>query len=362
MKLDTLISYIQYIPFLLTNAPPFCNGECKIRHTGISATNARVTPYSHYVHLWQKINYCMKSLPTITKGVIAVAGTGTRFLPITKSLPKEMLPIIDKPIVHYIVEEMVNSGITDIIMVTRSDKKVLEDYFDHNVMLENELRAAQKTRQLEEIKRISEMANFIYVRQKGPYGNGTPVMNVSNIIDDEPFIFAYGDDLVKSKIPFTKQLIENYERNQAVVMGCQEVSKEEIGLYSCMKIKNGSPCMEIEKIIEKPAPEEISSPYSNFGRFILVPEICEILHDFYDQRHFGKGGELWLTDAIQAYIKRGKKVVVQKIQDGHWYTTGDPLNFLKVMIQYALDRDEYKNDFLKYLKNVLQNQQIKTLL
>ena len=151
----------------------------------------------------------MESTQKITKGVIAVAGSGTRFLPVTKSLPKEMLPIVDKPIVHYVVEEMVQAGITDIIFVTRSDKKVLEDYFDQNAILENELRQAGKIKLLEEVQRISQMANCIYIRQKGPYGNGTPVLNARSVIGDEPFVFTYGDDLVKSRVPFTKQLLDN---------------------------------------------------------------------------------------------------------------------------------------------------------
>lgn len=284
----------------------------------------------------------------ITKGAIAVAGTGTRFLPITKSLPKEMLPIVDKPIVHYVVEEMVLAGITDIILVTRSDKKPLEDYFDQNALLENELRQANKMNYLEKVEKIHQMANFIFVRQKGPYGNGTPVLNVKSIVGDEPFVFAYGDDLVKSEVPFTKQLVENYERNHAVVMGCQEVSEEEVSLYGIMKLKEGSSIMEIEEIIEKPSPEEAPSRLSNFGRFILVPEICEILSELPP----GKGGELWLTDAIEEYIRRGKRVVAQPIKDGRWYTTGDPLHFLKVTLQYALDHEDYGQDVRNFLKNL----------
>ncbi len=284
----------------------------------------------------------------ITKGAIAVAGTGTRFLPITKSLPKEMLPIVDKPIVHYVVEEMVQAGITDIILVTRSDKKPLEDYFDQNALLEDELRQANKMEDLRKIEKIHQMANFIFVRQKGPYGNGTPVLNVSSIVGNEPFVFAYGDDLVKSNIPFTKQLIENYERNQAVVMGCQEVSDEEVSLYGIIKLKEGSPIMEIEDIIEKPSPEEAPSRLSNFGRFILVPEICEILSEL----PLGKGGELWLTDAIREYIRQGNKVLVQPIQDGRWFTTGDPVHFLEVTLQYALDHEEYSPAIRNFLRNL----------
>jgi UTP--glucose-1-phosphate uridylyltransferase len=214
-------------------------------------------------------------------------------------------------------------------------------------MLEDELRAAGKRKQLEEIERISEMANFIYIRQKGPYGNGTPVMNASSIVGNEPFVFAYGDDLVKSTVSFTKQLIENYEQNRAVVMGCQEVSAEEVSLYGIIKLKEGSPIMEIEKIVEKPRLEEAPSRLSNFGRFILVPEICEILREI----PRGKGGELWLTDAIEEYIRRGNTVVAQPVQDGRWYTTGDPLRFLEAVIQYTLDREDYGPILRKYLKS-----------
>ena len=288
----------------------------------------------------------MKSKNKITKGVIAVAGLGTRFLPATKSLPKEMLPIVDKPIVHYVVEEMVQSGITDIVFVTRADKKSLEDYFDQNAVLENELRQAGKVKYLEQMEQISQMANFIYIRQKGPYGNGTPVLNAMSLVGNEPFVFAFGDDLVKSKVPFTRQLIENYERNQAVVMGCQEVQPHEVSYYGIIKLQEQTSIMEIEKIVEKPSREEAPSRLSNFGRFILVPEICDILAEL----PMGKGGELWLTDAIEEYIRRGNRVVAQPVQDGRWYTTGDPLHFLQVTLEYALDREDYGPGLREMLK------------
>ncbi len=293
----------------------------------------------------------MKKYQAITKGVIAVAGSGTRFLPVTKTLPKEMLPIVDKPIVHYVVEEMVAAGITDIVFVTRADKKSLEDYFDQNAVLENELRQAKKTELLDQIEQISQMANFIYIRQKGPYGNGTPVLNAKSIVGNEPFVFAFGDDLVKSKVSFTRQLIENYERHQAVVMGCQEVAAEEVGLYGIMKLKPGSSKMEIADIVEKPARDEAPSRLASFGRFILTPAICDILAEL----PLGKGGELWLTDAIQEYLRRGHTVVAQTVQDGRWYTTGDPLRFLEVTVKYALDHPEYGPMFRQLLPRWLEN-------
>ncbi len=295
----------------------------------------------------------MKTSQKITKGVIAVAGSGTRFLPVTKSLPKEMLPIIDKPIVHYVVEEMVNAGIKDIVLVTRSDKKILEDYFDRNIELEIELRNSDRSERLEEIEKIIRKTNFIYIRQKGHYGNGTPVLNASSIVGKEPFVFAYGDDLVKlnnhrsakTKASFTQQLIENHERTGAVVIGCQEVAEHEVERYGIVKLQEGSPD-DVVNIVEKPEPEEAPSRLAVFGRFVLVPEICDILRDL----PLGKNGELWLTDAIEQHIKRGKKVVAQPVKDGRWYTTGDPVHLLKAIIAYAQDRDEYWPDFRQYLE------------
>ncbi len=297
----------------------------------------------------------MSTQQTITKGVIAVAGSGTRFLPATKSLPKEMLPIIDKPIVHYVVEEMVKAGIKDIVMVTRSDKKPLEDYFDQNALLEEELRQAKKLQDLEKVEKIHQMANFIYIRQKptlkASYGNGIPVLNARSIVGDEPFVFAYGDDLVKMDLPetsFTQQLVENYEKNHAVVIGCQEVPENETHLYGMIKLQEGS-AKFVEEIIEKPAPGTAPSRLAAFGRFVLSPEICDILQELDP----GKNGELWLTDAIEAYIQRGNPVVTQPIQDGRWLTTGDPLHFLEALLEYARDREEYWEGFKQYFLKLM---------
>ena len=149
----------------------------------------------------------------ITKAIIAVAGSGTRLLPATKSMPKEMLPIVDKPIIQLVVEELVEAGIEDIILVTKWDKKPLEDHFDTSLALENDLEKNGKTELLEKIKKLPELANFIYVRQKGPYGNGTPVLSAASLVDDEPFVFVWGDDLVRSKVSFTKQMVDDYEKN-----------------------------------------------------------------------------------------------------------------------------------------------------
>ena len=282
----------------------------------------------------------------IKKAVIAVAGSGTRFLPATKSQPKEMLPIVDKPIIQYVVEEMVASGIEDIILVTKWDKKTLEDHFDRSFELEHSLENVGKKKMLEDIRRISSMANFIYVRQKGPYGNGTPILSALSIIKDEPFVFAWGDDLVHSKTPFTKHLIKNYEQNGSPVIGVQKVLKHLVNRYGIVKLKPHT--KEMEFVVEKPSPENAPSQLAQFGRMILTPEIVTILQ----KTKLGKGGELWVTDAIQEYVQQGGRFMVEEVTDGKWLTTGDPLNYLIATVDYALLREDIGEDFRAYLKSL----------
>lgn len=285
----------------------------------------------------------------ITKGVIAVAGSGTRFLPATKTMPKEMLPIVDKPIIQYVVEEMVEAGITDIIIVTRWDKKTLEDHFDRNYALEHDLEKTGKLDKLEQIKQISELANFIYIRQKGPYGNGTPALSAKSVIgDNEPFVFAFGDDLVKSEVSFTKQLVENYEKNNSMVIGVQEVPQSEVSRYGILKVEKENDCFIVKNLIEKPKQSEAPSRLAQLGRFILTPEIFKYL----DVKKLGKDNELWLADALLGFIKDGGKVTAQEINNGKWFTTGDPLNFLKATVEYALDKKDISAEFREYLRSL----------
>jgi UTP--glucose-1-phosphate uridylyltransferase len=281
---------------------------------------------------------------TITKAVIAVAGSGTRLLPATKAQPKEMLPIVDKPIIQYLVEELVEGGITDIIMVTRWDKKPLEDHFDRSFELETSLEKTGKVRRLEEVKRISSMANFVYVRQKGPYGNGTPLLSAASLIQDEPFVYAFGDDLVKSKVSFTKQLVEMYEREQAPIIGVQDVPEADVEKYGIVKYRGES--SELEDIVEKPKREEAPSRHADFGRMILNRDIIDSLK----RTERGLGNELWIIDAIRNYIREGGRFLAKQVEDGHWITTGDPLSYLKATCEYALDRDDIKDELTAYLK------------
>ncbi|NWF76824.1 MAG: UTP--glucose-1-phosphate uridylyltransferase [Nitrospirae bacterium] len=286
----------------------------------------------------------------IKKAVVAVAGSGTRFLPATKTMPKEMLPIVDKPIIQLVVEELVEAGIEDIILVTKWDKKPLEDHFDHNWALANELKKAGKVKQLEEIKRISDMANFIYVRQKGPYGNGTPVLSAASLVENEPFIYVWGDDLVKSKVSFTKQMVEDYMSCGHLMIGVQEVPKELVTRYGIVKLREGT--IEIEDIIEKPSIDEAPSQLADFGRMILNQEIIDILRKI----PLGKDNELWIVDAIRYYVKKGGIFLAKKVQDGEWLTTGDPLNYLKAVIKYALERKDIGRDLRHFVKhNLIDN-------
>ncbi len=281
----------------------------------------------------------------IKKAVVAVAGSGTRLLPATKSMPKEMLPIVDKPIIQLVVEELVEAGIEDIILVTKWDKKPLEDHFDQSWALEEELKKGGKEEILQRIKKISDLANFIYVRQKGPYGNGTPVLAAASLIKDEPFVFVWGDDIVKSKTSFTKQMVKDYEKRGLPMIGVQEVPKESVNRYGIVKLKEGSD--QIEDIVEKPSLEEAPSNLADFGRMILNQDIVKVLQE----TALGKDNELWIVDAIKNYIHSGGGFLAKKVEDGEWMTTGDPLNYLKTTLAYALEREDIKDDLSDYIKN-----------
>ena len=286
----------------------------------------------------------------IRKAVVAVAGSGTRLLPATKAMPKEMLPIVDKPIIQLVVEELVAAGIEDIILVTKWDKKPLEDHFDQNWALVDELKKAGKDKLLEEVKKISNLANFIYIRQKGPYGNGTPVLSAASIVRDEPFMFVWGDDLVKSKIPFAKQMVDDYNKTGHLMIGVQEVPLNQVYRYGIVKVKKGT--MQIEDIVEKPSAEETPSKLADFGRMILNQEIVDILKE----TALGKGNELYLVDALKTYVKNGGKFYAKEIEDGEWLTTGDPLNYMKTMLKYAFDREDIGSEMKKFTKELLEKE------
>lgn len=282
----------------------------------------------------------------IKKAIIAVAGSGTRLLPATKSMPKEMLPIVDKPIIQLVVEELVAAGIEDIIFVTRWDKKPLEDHFDYSVALEDDLKRNNKLDRYEQIHALAEMANFIHVRQKGPYGNGTPVLSAASLVDDEPFVYCFGDDLVKSRVSFTKQMVDAYNVHGKPMIGVQEVPKEEVSKYGIVDVDGET--LRVRDIIEKPQVEEAPSQLADFGRMILNQEIIDILK----QTALGKGNELWIVDAIRNYIQAGGEFYAKKIEDGQWMTTGDPLNYMLAILTYAMERPDIGDKLRTHIKGL----------
>ncbi len=289
----------------------------------------------------------------ITKAVIAVAGYGTRFLPATKNQPKEMLPIIDKPIVQYLVEEAVASGIKDIILVTRFGQSALENHFDSNVELEMQLEKNGKKKALEEVQRVYRMANYIFVRQGRhlPYGNGTPLLCVRNLMErGESFVYMFGDDMVKSEIPCARQLINYWRKKRgAPCVAVQEIPDSELDRYGVYKIQKGT-VDRVEDAIEKPGKAKAPSNLAQFGRFVLNTDIIDIIKENYEKKAYGKDGELWLIDSILQYAKI-RPVYAVKIE-GKWMTTGDPLRYMKTMVEYALDRADIGPEFKDFLKTL----------
>ncbi len=286
----------------------------------------------------------------ITKAVIAAAGLGTRFLPATKAMPKEMLPLLDRPILQHVVEEAVNSGITDIILVIRRGSHAITDHFDSVPELERTLEATGKWHYLEEVRRVSQLANFAFVRQGDdlPYGNGTPLLAASPFISkDEIFTYMFGDDVIDADPPGLRQVMDAYERYQpAAAMATYEVPWEENHLYGSIKLKEDTEAPEIENLIEKPEPGKALSNLVQIGRFVVPYEIIEIL----EERELGKGGELWMADAMLTLAQR-KRVVVQPIK-GTWYTTGDPLRFLQTFIALALKDERIGPKLREYLRGL----------
>jgi UTP--glucose-1-phosphate uridylyltransferase len=286
----------------------------------------------------------------IRKAVIAVAGFGTRFLPATKVLPKELIPIVDKPIVQYLVEEAHDSGIEDIIFVTRPGSQGIADHFDSTRELEIHLEEQKKADLLKKVKALPELANFAVVRQGRhlPYGNGTPLLAARRFLGkDEPFVFMFGDDLVLSDVPGCKQLIDLYEKHQpAAIVAAQEVPREETKKYGIVAVKPGSDPAEMASIVEKPEPDKAPSLLAQLGRFVLTPRVVEVL----ENTALGKGNELYLTDALATVCKEGR-VLVHPVS-GMWLTTGDPLNFLKASVHYALRHPEIGKPFAEFLRTL----------
>lgn len=287
----------------------------------------------------------------IRKVVIPAAGFGTRFLPQTKAMPKEMLPIVDKPVIQYVVEEAVASGIEDVIIVTGALKRAIEDHFDApNADLLQNLLSGGKTKLVEEVNRISDMANFIYIRQKGAYGNGTPVLSAEPAIEDEMFAVMWGDEFIYSNPPRLAQMIKVHEKHGgAVISGVRIHNKEDLQRYGIAEIEEvEGNVFKIKKIVEKPHPDHAPSNLAAHGAYILPPEIFDILR----RQNPGKDGEIYLPEAIDELIKTGYPVFACEIENGRYFDTGNKLEYLKTVVTLGLEHPETNGDFKQFLKEL----------
>lgn len=284
----------------------------------------------------------------IRKAIIPAAGYGTRFLPATKAMPKEMLPIVDKPIIQYVVEEAVASGIEDIIIVTGWHKRSIEDHFDYPFELEKRLEESGKHEQAEEVRKIAEMANFIYIRQKGTYGNGTPVLNAQKVIGNEPFAILWGDEFIYSEPPRLKQMIDVWEKYGKPSISAVRVEESAVSKYGIADVTpvEGN-IFKINKIVEKPAIGEAPSNLAAHGAYIMPPRLFEILAEVKP----GKGGEIWLPDAISKLAEE-EDVYAVEIKNGKYCDTGNKLEYLKTVVEFGLKHKELKGEFGKFIKEL----------
>ena len=286
----------------------------------------------------------------VRKAVIPAAGLGTRFLPATKAQPKEMLPIVDKPTLQYIIEEAVASGIEEILIITGRNKKSIEDHFDKSVELELELEQKGKVELLEIVQNISNMINIHYIRQKEPKGLGDAIYCARHFIGDEPFAVMLGDDIVDSEVPCLKQLISTYEEYRTTILGVQTVDEEDTDKYGIIKGKIiEDRVYKVKDLVEKPEPGKAPSNIAILGRYIITPEIFDIL----EYLPAGKNGEVQLTDALRELAN--KEAMYAYDFEGTRYDVGDKLGFLEATIDFALKRDNLRDDLLAYMKDVIKN-------
>lgn len=298
----------------------------------------------------------MTKLPT--KAVVAAAGFGTRFLPQTKAMPKEMLPLVDKPIIQHVVEELVAVGIKDIIIVTGQAKRAIEDHFDgptEDLVANLKMGGPKKEPLLKMVQEVSKMANFVYVRQKGPYGNGTPLLNVEHLVGDEPFIYTWSDDFIDATPLRFQQLVDLYVKYEAPVLAGIKVKNEaDFGRYGFAAGTELEPgVIQTTDMIEKPGSREASpSDLATVSGFLFTPDIFKYLHKAQDSMQ--EGAELYYNDALKLMLADGKKVLAAEIKNGRYYDAGDKLEYMKTIVDFALRRDDIGEDFKAYLKNLVQ--------
>jgi UTP--glucose-1-phosphate uridylyltransferase len=287
----------------------------------------------------------------VRKAIIPAAGLGTRFLPATKALPKEMLPIVDKPTMQYIIEEAVESGIEEILIITGRNKKSIEDHFDKSVELELELENKNKDDLLKQVKDISNMVNIHFIRQKEPKGLGHAINCARAFVGNEPFAVMLGDDIVDAKIPCLKQLMNCFDEKQSTIVGVQQVDKENVDKYGIVDgVKISERVYKVNNLVEKPQVDLAPSNVAILGRYIITPDIFDILDDTAP----GKGDEIQLTDALKTLIS--KQDIYAYVFEGRRYDVGDKLGFLEATVEFALKRDDLKVPFMQYLQTLKTNE------
>lgn len=287
----------------------------------------------------------------VRKVIIPAAGWGTRFLPATKAMPKEMLPIVDKPIIQYVVEEAVAAGIKDIVIVTGWQKRAIEDHFDNSSELERHLQDKGKKKELAQIRKIAQLANFVYIRQKGKYyGNAVPVLTAKTVIDNEPFAVLWGDEFIMAQPARLTQMLEAYEKYKGAIISAVRIeTKDQLSRYGIADIEPiEENVFKIKRIVEKPLPSQAPSNLAAHGAYILPPEIFDIIKKLKP----GRNKEIWLVDAINELIKTGFPVYGCKIKNGKYYDAGNKLEYLKTVLEFSLQRPEFSKQLKQHLKNL----------
>ena len=284
----------------------------------------------------------------VRKVVIPAAGYGTRFLPATKAQPKEMLPVVDKPIIQYVVEEAVEAGITQVILVTGSHKRAIEDHFDRNLELEARLEKDGKEKELAEIRRISDLADFVYVRQKEALGNGHAVLVAKEIVGDEPFLVMWGDEFFKAEPPAVTQLVDAFEKYQSPVIAGVRIAQKDLSKYGIADITpKENNIFKINKIVEKPDPKLAPSNLATHGNYLFTPDIFEILENLKPS----KDGEIWIAEAIDELVKK-RDVYAVELKNAKYYDCGSKLSYLKAVVELGLQHPSVNGEFRSYLKGL----------
>lgn len=293
----------------------------------------------------------------VTKAVIAAAGFGTRFLPQTKAMPKEMLPIVDKPIIQLIVEELVEAGIKDIIIVTGYSKRPIEDHFDlpnQDLIANLKQGGSKKEPLLRQIEAVANLANFAYIRQKGPYGSATPVMNAAHLIGDEPFIYTFADDFTIARPNYYQQMINLYNELQGSILSCIKISQDEeyerYGILSGQLVRNG--VLKMDGIVEKPGKANAPSNFAGIGGHLLMPEVFDYIEKA--QKKLRSGAEFFLTDCVlQPMANNNEPLYGCLIKNSRRYDTGNKLDYLKTVVEFALKHEDISDDFRQYLRDLV---------